>query len=81
MSMKIADKFADESNEALQAKFVIKIWNNGALSIEGPIDDKIFALAVLENAKDAVRNHRRPDCVDLIIPSKDISLERGNKLV
>jgi hypothetical protein len=74
MSQKIADKHA---HGHLQASFTISIWDDGSLSVEGPIDDKVFALAVLENAKDAVRNHRRPDMVDLIIPSKDISIERS----
>lgn len=72
MSAKIADKHAH--GEKLQAQFVIKIWDDGSLSIEGPIEDKIFALAVLENAKDAVKNHRAANMVDLIIPGKDISL-------
>lgn len=72
MSQKIADRFAN--GDKIQAQFIIKIWDNGSLSIEGPIEDKIFALAVLENAKDAVKNHRRPDMVDIFIPSKDVSL-------
>lgn len=73
MSAKIADKFAN--GDKVQAQFKITIWDNGALSVEGPIDDKMFALAVLENAKDAVRNHRSPNMVDIIIPQKDVSLE------
>ena len=58
----------------IQARFVITIHENGALSVEGPIDDKLFALAVMENAKDAIRNHRDPRQVDIVIPGKDISL-------
>ena len=61
----------------LQAQFVIRIWDDGSLSIEGPIDDKVFAIAVLENAKDAIRNHRSANSVDLIIPSYDVSLEKS----
>jgi len=72
VSAKIADRLA--SGQKLQASWTIKIWDDGALSIEGPIDDKVFVLAVLENAKDAVRNHRDPRMVDIIIPGKDISL-------
>lgn len=70
--MKIADKHA--SGDKLQAKFVISIWDDGAMSIEGPIENKEYTLAVFENAKDAVRNHRNTSLVDVIIPSKDISL-------
>lgn len=79
MSLKIADKHAH--GEHIQAQFTITIWDDGSLSISGPIDDKIYTLAVLENAKDAVRNHRNSNMVDLIIPGKDISLETslGNK--
>jgi len=72
VSAKIADRLA--SGQKLQASWTIKIWDDGALSIEGPIADKIFVLAVLENAKDAVRNHRDPRMVDIVIPGKDISL-------
>jgi hypothetical protein len=72
VSAKIADRLA--SGQKLQAAWTIKIWDDGALSIEGPIDDKVFVLAVLENAKDAVRNHRDPRMVDIIIPKKDVSL-------
>lgn len=58
----------------VQAQFVITIWEDGALSVEGPIADKVFALAVLDNAKDAVRNHRDPKMVDVIVPRRDVTL-------
>lgn len=63
-----------DAPDKVQAEFRIRIWQNGALSIEGPISDKAFALAVLENAKDAVRNHRDPGAVDVVVPSKDVTL-------
>jgi hypothetical protein len=75
MSFKIADKHAH--GDRIQAQFTITIWDDGSLSINGPINDKIYTLAVLENAKDAVRNHRNPDMVDLIIPGSDVSLEKS----
>ncbi len=60
--------------DRVQARFVVTIYENGAMSVEGPLDDKVFALAVLENAKDAVRNHRDPRQVDIVIPKKDVTL-------
>jgi len=61
---------------AVVSRYVITHYDNGALQIEGQIEKKEYTLAVLENAKDAVRNHRRPGNVDLIIPGKDVSIER-----
>lgn len=75
MSQKIADKHAHGNK--IQAQFKITIWDDGSLSVEGPIDDKVFALAVLENAKDAVRNHRQPNMVDIVVPGYDVSVERS----
>lgn len=34
----------------------IKVWSDGALSVEGPVDDSAWCLAALANAADAVRN-------------------------
>ena len=45
---------------------------NGALSVQGPIDDKPWMIAALTNAIDAVRNHSRPG--EIIVPAKDVSL-------
>jgi len=53
---------------------VIKCWPDGALSVEGPIADKVFCLAMLNNAIDAVRNHGRPNA-PLVVPPKDVSIE------
>ena len=61
-----------DGTDRIQARFVITIHENGAMSVEGPIDDKVYTLAVLENAKDAVRNHRSPSMVDIVVPSKDV---------
>lgn len=60
--------------DAVQARYVITIHENGALSIEGPIANKEYTIAVLENAKDAVRNHRDPRQVDIVVPGKDIAI-------
>jgi hypothetical protein len=56
-------------------QLVIKVWSDGALSVEGPIEDKLWTLAALENAKDAVRNHRSPSMVDHVaVPKYDVTL-------
>lgn len=60
--------------ERVQARFVITCWEDGALSVEGPIDDKVYALAVLDNAKDAIRNHKDPRMVDVVVPSRDVEV-------
>ena len=52
---------------------VVKVYPNGALSVEGPVHDKAWCVAVLQNAVDAVRNHHRPK-LPLIIPASDVTL-------
>ena len=46
---------------------------DGSLAVYGPISDKKWMIACLENAIDAVKNHHNPT-KDIIIPSKDISI-------
>ena len=53
----------------------IKLWSDGAMSVEGLVEDTAFCLAILENAKDAVRNHRSHRD-HLVIPSYDVSIEQ-----
>jgi hypothetical protein len=49
----------------------VTLHPSGALSIAGPVNDKRFALAMLEHAKDAVRGHHAP-VKRLVIPAKDV---------
>lgn len=49
----------------------VKLHANGALSVEGPVHDKKFCLAMLANAADAVRNHGKPG---IVVPSKDVQV-------
>ena len=56
---------------AVVMTLTIRVHASGALSVEGPISDKAYALALLDNAKDAVRNHRYGG---LIVPGKDVAL-------
>jgi hypothetical protein len=58
----------------IAVQITIKVWTDGAMSVEGPIDDKLWVIATLENAKDAVRNHRDPRVVDIVVPTKDVSI-------
>lgn len=60
------------SGDQTAIKITITVAASGALLVEGPLDEREWMLAVLENAKDAVRNHRRPS--PIIIPTKDVSL-------
>ena len=51
----------------------VKVFDDGALSVEGPMSDKLWMIAALENAIDALKgNHKRES--QIIIPSKDVSL-------
>lgn len=59
-------------DDAPIAKIEIVCRRNGALSVGGDIGDLNYALAILDNAKDALRNHhcRRP----VVIPARDVGL-------
>lgn len=48
-------------------------YPNGAMSVEGPIDKTDYCLSLLENAKDAVRNHGRPRG-ELVVPARDVGI-------
>lgn len=59
-------------DDAPVTRIEIVCRRNGALSVGGDIGNLAYALAVLENAKDALRSYhtRRP----ITIPGKDTSL-------
>jgi len=54
-------------------QITIKVWSDGALSVEGPVEDTAWCLAAMANAADAVRNHRRPSEA-IVIPSYDVDV-------
>ena len=58
--------------DKVAVQITIKVHASGALSVEGPLDEREWMLAALDNAKDAVRNHRRN--APIIVPAKDVSL-------
>lgn len=54
----------------------ITLHDNGALSIEGPIHDQAWMMALMDNVKDAVRNHHMPKSKSgLIVPDRDVGLD------
>ena len=59
-------------DDAPVARIEITARRSGALSVGGDINDLAYALALLANAADAVRNHhsRRP----ILIPARDVAL-------
>lgn len=57
----------------VSAVLQIKIWSDGALSVEGPVGDTAWCLAVLENAKDAIKNQARPKDA-IVVPGGEVSL-------
>lgn len=57
--------------EAQPISMTITLHTNGALSVEGPVHDKKFCLAMLANAADAVRNHGKPG---LVVPARDVQV-------
>ena len=69
------DLYGDEVTEVIE----IKVRRNGSMSVAGCINNLQYALAMLDNAKDAVRRHHlrmndRHD-VGLIIPPQDTGLQ------
>lgn len=54
----------------------VRVHASGALSVLGPIEHKEYALALLENAKDAIRNHHARRAGNLIVPSEDVSISK-----
>lgn len=69
-----ARKFDAGDGRKVAVQIIITVWDDGAMSVEGPLGDKPWLLAVLDNAKDSVRNHRDPRNVDIVVPSQDVSL-------
>ena len=60
----------------ITARIVIDVYEDGALSVRFPVNDKAWVLAALDNARDAVRGKLRSDNGEtgLIVPSTEVSL-------
>lgn len=67
-------------DDAPIARLEILARRNGSLSVGGDISDLNYALALLDNAKDALRNHHLRRGAQLITPSSDVSLPERIKL-
>lgn len=56
----------------------IRVRRNGAMSVAGDINNEAYALAMLDNARDSIRNHnarrRIGERGGVIIPAKDTGL-------
>ncbi len=59
---------------AVVLQLIITLHASGALSVSGAIGDKAYALALLDNAKDAIRNHHTRREGQLIVPGNDVSV-------
>lgn len=59
--------------DAAAVRLVITVHASGAMSVVGPIEEKLWCLAALDMAKDVVRNHRGGMAPgQLIVPSNDV---------
>jgi hypothetical protein len=65
-------KMLDRLPDGVVVEIKVCIHESGSLSVQGPMDDKPWMIAALENAIDALRNQRGPR--DVIVPSRDVSL-------
>jgi hypothetical protein len=60
-------------NDSIIAKIEVTYYASGALSTSGNIGDKQFAISLLENAIDAIRN-RQPSSLELVTPNYDVGV-------
>jgi hypothetical protein len=60
----------------ITARIVIEVYEDGAMSVKYPVDDKAWVLAALDNARDAVRGKMRADNGEtgVIIPHNEVTL-------
>lgn len=61
-------------DDAIIAVLSIKLRRNGAVSVEGSINDEQYALMLLDTARDAIKSHHNRNRDALIIPSYDTPL-------
>jgi hypothetical protein len=61
-------------DDAPIARIEITCRRNGALSVGGSIDNLEYALACLDNAKDALKTYHARRAQQIIVPSKDVAL-------
>jgi hypothetical protein len=70
---------ADPQGEQIVAALEIKVRRNGSMSVAGCIDHLPYALAMLDNAKESIRNYharkRLQSKGEVIIPAKDTGIK------
>lgn len=55
-------------------EIVIRHYEDGSMSVCGPLNDKAYMISALENALDIARNHRDPRR-NIIVPARDVSVQ------
>lgn len=64
------------SDRTIRAQVTVKVFSDGALSIEGPVDDTVWMLALLDHMRDAIKHRaqarRKPATIEL--PAHDVTL-------
>ena len=58
----------------VKATITIRIWEDEAMTIEGPLQDPRWVLLALEQARDAVRRQISDAQLGITIPGKDVAL-------
>ena len=53
------------------AEINIRLRRNGAMSVEGNVGDREFALALIDNARDALVRQSKPH-TELVVPGRDV---------
>lgn len=59
-------------DDQIVAVLELKLRRDGAMSVAGSINDEIFALKMLEAAKDSIRQYHQRNRSRLIVPSYDM---------
>lgn len=69
-------------DDAPVSQLILTCRRNGAMSVEGCIENEMYALAMLDNARDAVRNYNARKRIDaglaLTVPANDTPLAAGS---
>ncbi len=68
-------------DDAPVAQIVITCRRNGAMSVEGCIQNEMYALAMLDNARDAIRSYNAKNAIargrPVVTPAADTPLASG----
>lgn len=59
-------------------QLTIRLDPNGGVSVNGPIQDKIFCLGIMELAKDLILKFKPEEQKKIIVPEMVPGIPRGN---